>query len=192
MFRALKTTAGLLLAGALLAQPALAETPKREGFTLTLNIGASLQSVQPKKSDGNSEVGLAGLNLGLGGFINPEMAVLFRISGSTTKQEVAPGIDATYLHGFAGPSLQYFVNDWLRLEAGLGMSIIRAQAEAVVFGQKVKFEGDDRGFGALLAAAATVWQDQDHQLYVGLELVPGFFDDGKVLTSSVVFGWQMF
>ena len=58
--------------------PQAATQRTRGGFTVLLNLGIGVQN----DSGLDAATGLAGLNLGIGGFVNEKMAVLGRFSGT--------------------------------------------------------------------------------------------------------------
>jgi hypothetical protein len=72
-------SAALCLAALFVNQgTALAQDNNRGGFTLLLNAG---YAVQHDSASGRSGDGQAGLNLGIGGFLTRNLALMFRVSG---------------------------------------------------------------------------------------------------------------
>lgn len=157
----------------LLASPADATAqsdPERSGFTLLLNLGLGLQK------DGafpESQTGLAGLNLGIGGFLNERTALWLRISGTN----VSYG-SFSQASGFGGPAVQHWVNDRFALEGGVGLGFWNVGGTT------------ESGLGLLLGATYAFWTNGGHNLSLGLEYAPAFTDPETVHNFGLVFGWQ--
>jgi hypothetical protein len=151
------------------------EGPDRSGFTLMLNIGAGLQD---DGAAAESSTGLAGLNLGIGGFVNERTAVWFRVSGTVASYDIGIG-EISQTSGFGGPAVQYWVNERFALEGGLGLGFWDVEGE------------NDSGLGALLGVAYTFWSNGGHSLNLGLEYAPAFTDPETVHNYGLVFGWQL-
>jgi len=159
----------ILSAGAAFAQ----EPPNRSGFSLLLTMGVGFQSTEFLDE---SAVGLGGLNLGIGGFLTPDLALFFRISGTNVNQT---DFDITTVSAVGGPSVQWWVNDSINLEGGLGFGV-------------VDYEGfDDNGFGLILGAGFSVFHRGKNSLQFGVEYAPVFVDSGNVQNVSIAFGWQL-
>ena len=154
----------------------------RSGFTMLLNLGLGRQETKPDKGDGDSALGLAGLNLGLGGFVTEEIAVMFRFSGTNVQYDQG-GIEVTGLSGVGGPAVQYWVNNNVNLELGGGVGIFNTEAGGL--------SNDERGYGFIVGANFPIWWNEGHALQVGVELAPVFIDDAKVYNAGVTFGWQL-
>ena len=122
----------------------------------------------------DSNVGLAGLNLGIGGFLSPDVGVLFRISGSNVESG-----NVRIVSGFAGPAVQYFVTDLVRLEGGVGFGF----ADFDTFSES--------GWALLLGTNVAIWQNHGHRLHLGVEYAPAFLGDATVHNSGFTFGWQL-
>jgi hypothetical protein len=153
--------------------PAPAEaTPERTGFTLLLNLGIGIQRDAFLEE---TNTGLGGLNLGIGGFVTDRTAVLFRVSGTNVD---LGGV--RQLSGFVGPSLQYWPEDRVALEGGVGIGFWSIE------------EGEETGLGLLLGASYAVIQNARHSFSVGVEYAPAFTDPDAVHNLGIVFGWQLF
>jgi len=123
-------------------------------------------------------VGLAGLNLGIGGFLSPRTALWFRVSGTNVEYGTEFG-GFSQVSGFAGPAVQHWVSDRLALEGGLGLGL-----------WSIDGGGDDRGVGLLFGATYAFWTNGGHSLNLGLEYAPAFADPETVHNVGLVFGWQ--
>ena len=148
--------------------------PDRSGFTLLLTLGLGLQSGEyvaqsylyafmPEYASG-SETGLGGLNLGIGGFVTPDLAVMFRISGTNVQYEsTMPGhVDTDVVSGVGGVSVQYWINDTINLEGGFGYGIANAEPGT-----------EETGYGLILGAGFSFFHRGKNSLQVGIEYAPG-------------------
>ncbi|MEN8008271.1 MAG: hypothetical protein ABFS42_14740 [Candidatus Krumholzibacteriota bacterium] len=155
--------------------PAAPQGPDRSGFSLLLTLGLGLQKV----ASSDMETGLGGLNLGIGGFVSPDLAVMFRFSGtSVTYDEWYGNIDFT--SGVGGPCVQYWVDDSINLEGGLGL------------GFADNGEGwDDQGFGVILGFGYSFYHKKKTSFQMGVELAPAFIDGETIHNISIAFGWQL-
>jgi hypothetical protein len=175
--------ATLLPAGAVLAQAEEAATtpqgPNRSGFTLLLTMGLGLQS---NEFLDESTEGLGGLNLGIGGFISPDLAVMFRFSGTNVSFDDIGffNVDTDVVSGVGGPSVQYWVNNYVNLEAGAGFGIANSDPGT-----------DESGFGLIFGAGFSFFHRGKNSLQVGVEYAPVFLDGGNVHNVSIAFGWQL-
>ena len=171
-----------------LVSPAVAQTPTaappspqgtlsgpRGGFTILTTIGAGFQRDQGLA---DSAAGLAGLNLGIGGFLNDRAAVMFRISGTNVKYDVGEFGEVRQVSGVAGGSLQYWVNERFAVEGGAGVGFWRAAAE------------DEQGFGLILGASGVIFMHGKHNITAGIEYAPAFTDSGTVHNFGFVVGYQ--
>lgn len=145
--------------------------PNRSGFTLLLNTGVGFQH---DAFFGETETGVAGINLGIGGFLSPNMALMFRASGTNVKY-----FDIWQTSGTGGASLQYWVNDKLHIEGGVGAGFWDFD------------DAHESALGLILAAGYSIWNNAGHNLYVGLEYAPAFTDPDTIHNFGIVFGWQL-
>lgn len=169
---------GAVLLSVFLLLPSVSQAqsqPERNGFTLLLNIGAGVQK-DPALSE-SATAGLAGINLGIGGFLNERAALWFRVSGTVASHDIGVG-SVTQTSGFAGPALQYWTSERFALEGGLGLGYWDVEGT------------NESGLGALLGATYVVWTNGGHNLSVGAEYAPAFTDPDTVHNFGVVFGWQ--
>lgn len=169
--------------GQALAQAA----PERGGFTILVNLGAGVQQDTFLEQ---SAVGLAGLNLGVGGFLTEDLALLFRISGTGAAYEggsrflrrTFPGLftaDFKQYSGVGGPTLQYWVSDRFNVEAGGGLGFWMDPAR-----------NSGSAFGLILGTGMTIANRGRHNLQVGVEYAPAFTDPGTVHNIGFTVGYQ--
>ena len=161
----------------LLASPADATAqsdPERSGFTLLLSLGLGMQR------DGafsESQTGLAGLNLGIGGFLSERTALWFRASGTNVSYDTDFG-RFRQTSGFGGPAVQHWVNDRFALEGGVRRGLWAGEGTS------------ESGLGLMLGATYAIWTNGGHNLSLGLEYAPAFTDPETVHNFGLVFGWQ--
>ena len=163
------------------APPAPTVGPDRSGFTLELNLGFGITRVSPDEGDTRSENGLAGLNLGLGGWVNERTAITARFAGTQFTQSFGSE-DVSFIHGFFGPAVQYMVNDQAWVGGGLGWSILTTDQEDA---------DSETALGLDLRAGFNFYQGTKHAFNASAEINPGFHDDGTVTSIGLLVGWQM-
>lgn len=163
-----------LVASLSLAEPAevAAQSPiDRGGFTLMLDLGLGLQH---DAAIGTTESGLAGINLGIGGFLTDRLALLFRASGTN----VAYG-PVRQVSGTAGPALQYWANDRLSVTAGGGLGLWSVE------------DVNESGLGLVVGVHYAIWQSGRHSLFLGVDYAPAFTEPETVHNLGFLFGWQL-
>ena len=164
--------------------------PERGGFTLLLSLGLGLQDDQGLEEN---TVGLSGLNLGIGGFLSEQLALMLRVSGTTANYTIELGIDPepeiSQVSGVLALSVQYWVNDKVYLEGGPGLAVFSADVDfGDVFGSE---EVNDQAFGLVLGAGFTLSNKRKNNLHLGLEYAPGFFEAGTIHNIGVTIGYQL-
>lgn len=169
----------------LLASAAQAQDQVREGFTIVLDIGVARHTIDPEEGDSLNTFGLAGLNLGLGGFLNQDLAVMFRLIGASVTHDL-DGVDVETISGVGGPAVQYWVSPHLNFELGVGIGIARAEASNGF----VTVKSEEDGWGFLAAINVPVWWNEGNTLHFGLQAAPVFLEDSIFYHGALVFGWQ--
>ena len=154
--------------------PAFAQD--RGGFTALVDIGAGVQRDSAIDETG---FGLAGLNLGVGGFVTGDLALLFRIAGTNVNYDLGEFGDYRQTSGFIGPSAQFWLSDRFNVEAGGGFGFWRGENDE-----------DDTGLGLLLGAGVSIFNRGKHNLQVGTYYAPAFTDPGTVHSFGFTFGYQ--
>jgi hypothetical protein len=154
------------------------EGPNRGGFTLLLNLGVG---VQHDAAFEKSEAGLAGLNLGVGGFLTDHAALMFRVSGTNVTYTLqTPGLQGqvSQVSGVAGVTLQYWLNDAWNIEAGPGLGFWDTGGLS------------EEALGLVVGTGLTIFNRGKHNLQVGVEYAPAFTDSGTVNNVGITFGYQ--
>ncbi len=159
---------------------------RKNGMTFEASIGLGILRVSNEFAD-NSEVGLAGINLGIGGWLGPNIALSLRAVAVSyrTDDEFAIGNyygSARHTAGFLGPSLQYWVNDNAWVGGGIGLGIATSS-----------YAGDsesETGLGADLRAGYTFSTTSENTFNVSFEVTPASINDVTVTGISFLFGYQ--
>ncbi|MGE0871381.1 MAG: hypothetical protein AB7P03_22660 [Kofleriaceae bacterium] len=153
----------------------------RQGFTFEANIGVGWAQVSDE--DGNntvtSDAALGGLNLGFGGWLNQNMALSLRFAGVSDREN---GLTAVAV--FAGPSLQYWLDDHFWLGGGAGL------ARVAILDSDNDEQAGINGFGLDLRAGYTFSSGSPNTFNASVELTPGFYDGGSITGIGLLFGYQ--
>ena len=165
------TILAILMLACLATAGSAQEAPDRSGFTMLLNVGVGFQR---DEFFAVTETGVEGINLGLGAFVNEDMAIMFRTSGTTVSYDAGSQVS-----GVAGPVLQYWFNEKVNFEIGGGVGLWS-------FG-----DADDTALGLIFGVGYSIWNNAGHSLYVGGEYAPAFTDPATVHNFGIVFGWQL-
>ena len=151
-----------------IASPAAAQIK----FTALANLGVGFQN---DTFYNETATGLAGLNFGAGVFLTPDLAVLGRFSGTTVTFDT---VNIRQSSGVWGGTVQYWLNNWASVEAGVG------------YGRwKDEFDDSEGGFGLILAFNASVFQRGPHHVRAGFEYAPVFTTDA-VHNIGLTIGYQ--
>jgi hypothetical protein len=91
------------------------------GMTFEANLGLGWIRVSENDKSDTSDLGVGGLNLGVGGWVSPKLAITARLAGATLSDN---GLRLTQL--FLGPSAQFWIDDhfWLGGGVGLGAAVL--------------------------------------------------------------------
>lgn len=159
------------------------EGPERGGFTFLLSIGLGLQNDEALE---DNAIGLSGLNVGLGGFVSDQLAILLRISGTTASYSFDefgfdPNFQLTQVSGVLAVTGQYWVNDTVYLEGGPGLAFFDFDSG----------DATDQAFGLLLGGGFTVFNKRKSNVQLGIEYAPGFFDVGTIHNIGFNLGFQL-
>ena len=144
---------------------------------MLVGLGAGIQH---DASFEETKVGLAGLNLGVGGFLSEDLALMFRISGTNVNYDFGGGDEFRQVSGVGGASLQYWLSNRFNVEAGVGGGFWTVEDE------------QESGLGLILGAAATIFNSGKHNLQIGFEYAPAFTDPGTVHNVGITLGYQFF
>lgn len=173
-------TLSALVLGATASTASAQSAPDRNGFTLLVNLGTGIQNDAGLEK---TSVGLGGANLGIGGFVTPDLAISARFSGTNVEHETPLGY-VNQVSGVLAPTVQYWLNDKVNVEAGVGLGIWSVDED--------EDEASDRGLGLILGVGFTVFNRGKHNLQVGFEYAPAFTQPGAVHNLGITFGYQLF
>ena len=147
----------------------------RGGFTALVDVGVGVQN---DSSIEETEVGLAGVSFSVGGFVNRDLALTFRLAGTNVSYDLSGG-NYRQVSGVAAPTIQYWLTNRFNIEAGAGVGFWRADADE-----------DETGLGLILGAGVTIFNRGKHNLQFGLQYAPAFTDPGTVHNVGFTFGYQ--
>ena len=148
-----------------------AREPDRGSFTLILDLGLGLQH---DGYIGHTERGWAGLNLGVGGFLTDDVALLFRLSGTTANHGAIQQSSGVF-----GPTVQYWLDDRFFVAGGVGVGFGCVRCTT------------DGGLGFILGGGYTVLNNGKHNLQIGMEYTPAFTAPEAVHSLGITVGWQL-
>lgn len=183
--RYLAALACLALAFAVLAPPAQAGSPVRQGFTLELGLGGSFTHFAFDGPDDLNEFSHSMLMLSLGGFINEDWALMFHMSGTTAYKSHFFG-DTILTNQFVGAAVQYWLSESFYLSGGVGLGL---------FGLLFRDDSEhstDTGLALSARAGYAFLTTRHHSLRVAIEVIPSFFDSRTVVGSALNLEWQYY
>jgi hypothetical protein len=152
--------------------------PVRAGFTGGLDLGVGFTHVAPDGFESQTEVGLSGINVQLGGFVNPKTAINVRISGTSFTPD---GSDTTLVSGILGVNVQYFVAPKIFVGGGAGIGVLTSDNDNV---------DPESGLALNGRAGVELIEWTESALHLAFEVSPGFYDDGNVTSIGLQVGWQ--
>ncbi|MGE0871380.1 MAG: hypothetical protein AB7P03_22655 [Kofleriaceae bacterium] len=147
--------------------------PRRDGMTFELNLG--LGFLTNSEADDESDTGIAGLDLGIGGWMNSNMAITGRIAAVTISDE-----PLRLSHIFIGPTVQYWTNKNFWVGGGAGLSVLWLSIDDDFSDS----DGDSiNGFGLDLRAGYSFDTGSENTFNISLELTPGFYSENGFDTT---------
>jgi hypothetical protein len=178
-----KLSLAWLLTSTLLLGVSRAEEPiNRRGFTLGLSLGGGATYSSPKNGNAQTQGGIGGLNLLIGGFINPNLALVGTIVGVN----FGP-FDKSLDHGFAGVAcvaVEYWLSDHVNFLGGAGVGDLNVQQYGV--------ENKEGGLGLLAGFNYFPFAVAHHGLGLAIDITPFFTSNFFVLTYQAGFSWQYY
>ena len=138
--------------------------PLRSGLTFEANLGFGWLRVTNDSRSETSDLAIAGLSLGVGGWVSPTLAITGRLASVTYSEN-----DARLTNAFLGPSAQFWVDDHFWFGAGAGLAVISVSDP---------YDGDSlTGVGVDLRAGYTFTTGSENTFNASFELNPGFYSD---------------
>ncbi len=157
----------ILSIASLLCFSSIANAAPKDGWTFEANIGTGVIS------DGaETTAASAGLDLSVGRFLSPKLAVMLRAAGGSDKS-------FDYTQVFLGPSVQYWTSRNLWVGGGLG------------FGSLFNGGNQLEGLGVDARVGYTLNPGSTHSLNLSLELTRTQFGGSAATLGAVLIGWQM-
>jgi hypothetical protein len=175
-----------------------------QGITFEANVGVGFMWERVSFGDGTSATSdtftsLGGVNLGVGGWVSPNLAITARAAGVTYSQsqdDGAGGTISTSLTGaFLGPSVQYWLDPHLWIGGGAGLAIAFVESSSDSSGVSVSSD-NQTGFGLDLRAGYTFSSGFTPNTWnLSVEFTPGFFGADNNTTVqlngfAILFGYQ--
>lgn len=155
--------------------------PDRGGFTFRAGVGFGGQLDEERIDEWKA--GFGGLDVGLGWFVHPDLAVMVRTSGTHVRWKTTSA-DVIYdNYQFSAVVVlegQWWPSDRVNLEAGAGFGVIEND-----------YSKDDNGLGLLAALGYSLYAKGAHSVRLSLEYAPVFGDDRNVHNVSLSLGLQM-
>jgi hypothetical protein len=146
------------------------------GVTFEANLGVGYVRLSDTGNAAmNSDAALAGANLGIGGWINRQLAITFRIAGVQIKSMSFPPAGTTLVNAFFGPSLQYWLSPNVWLGGGAGFSTYRFVSGCT---QTSTNPCGLNGFG-LDARAGYSFGTSANTFNLSVEITPGFYSNSS-------------
>jgi hypothetical protein len=160
--------------------PAAASGPwaTHTGVVFEANLGIGFAHASSDGGSADSDAALAGADLGIGGWLSPQLALTARIAGVDVKNGDVPS-NGTLVHAFFGPSVQYWINPQMWVGGGAGLSIYRlvgSDCASSGTGGGVDPCGIS-GFGLDLRAGYSFPTTTKNQFNVSFEANPGFYSE---------------
>ncbi len=153
----------------------------KHGMTFEANLGVGLLWFSKDGESSDKETSLGGLNLGVGGWVNPQLAITLRVAGVTYSEDIM-GETARLTAGFVGPSAQYWVSENAWIGGGLGLGFI----QATYAGQSES----KTGLGLDLRTGYTFSTTSENTWNLSFELTPSSIEEVTVWGAAVLFGYQ--
>jgi hypothetical protein len=152
--------------------------PNRQGLTFEANLGLGFFWVSSDGESSDTETAIGGLDLAVGTFLKPKMAITGRIAGVTYSED-----GGSITEVFFGPSLQYWATRNVWVGGGVGLGIVRVSIDSF---------GSDSETGLALDGRVgyTFNPDTKHTFNVSLEWSPAFVEDATWHGLAILGGYQ--
>jgi hypothetical protein len=155
-------------------------SPLGRGFTFEANLGLGwLRATSDSGESEDSDIGIGGFNVGLGGWISERTAFSLRIAGVTYSEG-----GGSITGSFVGGALQYWTTEnlWLGGGVGLGIASLDIDGEPAI--------DPETGLGLDLRVGFTPSIAGQHSLNFSFEVNPSFLDGGTLTGIALLIGYQ--
>jgi hypothetical protein len=158
------------------------------GLTFEANVGFGWINASNDSSSDTSDLSLGGLDIGVGGWVNPHLAIGARVAGVTNSQNDVRITNAVLVGG-----LQYWVDNHVWFGGGIGLGVLAVSVDngSLNGGGNSDSTG---GFGMDLRAGYTFTEGSENTLNVSFELTPTFLSENNTSARftgiAVLLGYQ--
>lgn len=180
-------TSGALAQTAAPAAPAAPDAMSRKGFTLqvSLGFGAAILSAGGKSE---TNAGLGGANLMLGGFVNPNLAIVASFQGVNYGLFKDGGVNA--IAGTFGPAVQYWINDMFNVVGGVGLGLLYQSIDVNFGGGSISGSSKKAGLGLQVGGNWMFLRKKHHSLGLGFMFAPVITSDVNAYTIQGALAYQ--
>lgn len=159
--------------------------PVRDGFTIELDGGLGATHVTGTEDGIVTRPSFGGIDVALGGFATPDVALLFRFSAQTFwVPRDTPDLIAA--HATAGPALEWWIDDPVFVSLGVGLGVEGGQV------QDGSTSSSAIGLGASARAGYALAINPDTAWRISVEVTYGMLEARRAYSGAVLFGWQSF
>ena len=159
-----------------------------QGLTFEANLGVGWvhegASYMGQSASIDTDAALAGLDLGIGGWINPQLAVTVRVTGVNVKYtqngQSYPS-DGNLVNAMIGPNAQYWVNPNVWIGGGAGLATYRLVGSNNCTGDQC----GTNGFGFNLRAGYSFGSGGPHAFNISVETNTGFYSQSDGMGSNI-------
>jgi hypothetical protein len=153
------------------------------GFTFEANLGIGFVRASGGGTSSNSDASLAGLDIGLGGWLTRQLAVTIRIAGVDVSN--SGDTDAgTLVNAFIGPAAQYWIDPHFWVGGGVGLATLRLVGNSDCNNSPSTDACGVNGWGFDLRAGYS-FGDSAHTFNVSGEITPSFYSqEGESVTAT--------
>ncbi len=149
----------------------------RQGMTFEANLGIGWIHGSDGSDSETTEISLGGLDLGVGGWLNPTTALTARIAGVTSSFD---GVRVT--SGALLAAGQFWIDDHLWVGGGLGIGVLSVTD---------RFASDsETGVGLEARAGYTFASGSENTFNASIEVIPTFLDSMRATSIAFLFGYQ--
>ncbi|MDD9967656.1 MAG: hypothetical protein OXR73_15590 [Myxococcales bacterium] len=163
----------------------------REGFTMEIGIGLAFTHLSFDLPSGvvlgvarETEFGLAPPSLSLGGFLYQDLALVFRIAGTSWFSDRVPGRTIMFQSTFVGGAIQYWLSNSLFLGAGIGLALL----DNYLFSDDVE---SNTGLMLTGRVGYSFYHNSGHSFALVGEFFPAFYDDATSCGLAANLEWQL-
>jgi hypothetical protein len=159
-----------------------------EGLTLEAGTGIGWIALADDSNTVTSPGGVAGLSIGIGGWLGEKVALTARLAGSSV-----PSSQGLVVAAFLGPSLQIWISEHTWFGAGIGLATLGIDAE------RPENERSLGGVAGDVRLGHTFYETGKHTLNASIEVTPGSVSENRpygpdlavgVMSVGILFGWQ--